>query len=109
MNKRLRRKKHVGEFQELGFELNCKVDLKPDDPEFDNWCDDFIAMIESHELICGGGGLPSEWGVFVSRHKGSVTEKERCAISDWLKENKHVMEFEVKDLEDAWNTKTKTE
>jgi len=105
MNKRLRRKKHVGEFQELGFELSCNVELKHDDPEFDNWCDDFIAMIESYGLICGGGGLPSDWEVFIARHKGSVTEKERDAVSDWLKENKHVKNFEVKNLIDAWKSK----
>ena len=105
MNKRLRRKKRVGEFQELGFELNCKVDIPPDSPEFDMWCDDFIEMIESHGLICGGGGLPSDWEVFVSRHKGSVTEEEKTSISNWLERNKHITDSEVKDLEDAWNSK----
>jgi uncharacterized protein len=102
MNKRLRRKKRVREFQELGVDLSCCVDLDSGSLEFDIWCDDFVQMIESLDLMCGGGGISGNWSVFVAKHKGSVTEENRKSISNWLENNKHVKDFEVSGFIDCW-------
>jgi uncharacterized protein YggL (DUF469 family) len=54
MRKRLRKKKHVGEFREYGVEFAATV--KPG-VDFDAFCDDFIdECIESRGLAFGGGG-----------------------------------------------------
>jgi uncharacterized protein len=103
MNKRLRKKKRVGEFQELGIEVSCVVSLGSKSLEFDVWCDDFVLMIESLSLICGGGGESDTWSVFVCKNKGSVTEENRQSISNWLSENKHVENFEVSGFFDVWH------
>ena len=102
MNKRLRKKKRVGEFQELGIEVSCTVILDSEDIEFEVWMDNFIEMIESLDLICGGGGLPKNWSVCVSKNKGSVSEEDRKSISKWLTDNKYVKDFEISDLFDVW-------
>jgi uncharacterized protein len=102
VNKRLRKKKRVGEFQELGIEVSCTVDLASEDIEFDIWTDDFVRMIESLNLSCGGGGSFRDWSVCVSKHKGSVSEEDKKSISKWLTDNKYVKDFEISDFFDVW-------
>jgi len=102
MNKRERKKKRIGEFQELGFELSCVVNLETDSPEFDKWCDDFLEMIESYGLSCGGGGKADDWSVFVSRYKGSVKCEEWKQIGLWLLEDLKITKFHIGPLVDAW-------
>ncbi len=55
LKRRLRKKYHLGEFQELGFELFTA--LKPDlsEEDFDKFLDDFIEEIERNKLTFGGG------------------------------------------------------
>ncbi len=104
MNKRLRKKKHRGEFQELGFELSIEVhrDMTPN--EFYMLIDRFIASVESHQLVCGGGGCPaSGYNVFVSRqHRGSATENDRQAISAFVESEPKVIGSKIGPLIDSW-------
>ena len=68
MRKRLRKKLHVGEFQELGFEVHFQVVDNLSHDAFDAVVDAFIIQaIAAHGLVCGGGGKNPEWNVFVTR------------------------------------------
>jgi uncharacterized protein YggL (DUF469 family) len=54
MRKRLRKKKHVGEFQELGVELEMTLRAGVD---FDEFLDAFLCdAVEANGLAFGGGG-----------------------------------------------------
>ena len=105
VRKRLRKKLHVGEFQELGCEVRFQVadDLSHD--AFDAVADAFISQaIEAHGLLCGGGGKNSAWNVFVTREgRGSVTEEHLQAIERWLAACPEVKTVQIGPLVDAWH------
>jgi len=105
MRKRLRKKKHVGEFQELGFELSFDIpgDLSGDDRNA--LLDDFITdAIEANDLQFGGGGSGATWSGFavLDRQRGSTTEDQRQAVLKWLEDHPNVSNIMVGELVDAW-------
>ena len=104
MRKRLRKKLHVGEFQELGFEVRFQVADNLSYDAFDTVVDAFISQaIEAHGLLCGGGGKNPEWNVFVTREgRGSATEEHRQAIETWLAARPEVNTVQIGPLVDAW-------
>ena len=104
MRKRLRKKLHVGEFQELGCEVRFQVVDNLSHDAFDAVVDAFISQaIEAHGLLCGGGGKNPEWTVFVTREgRGSVTEEHRHAIERWLAARPEVKTVQIGPLIDAW-------
>ena len=104
MKQRLRKKLHVGEFQELGFEVRFQVADNLSHEAFDAVVDAFISQaIEAYGLVCGGGGKNPEWTVFVTRDgRGSVTEVHRQAIERWLTARPEVNAMQSGPLVDAW-------
>jgi uncharacterized protein YggL (DUF469 family) len=105
VRKRLRKKLHVGEFQELGFEVRFQVADNLSYDAFDTVVDAFINQaIEAQGLLCGGGGKNPEWNVFVTRKgRGSVTEEHRQAIERWLAACPEVNAVRIGPLVDAWH------
>ena len=104
MKKRLRKKLHRGEFQELGFDVRFQVTDDISEEAFDSAVDAFISQaIEANGLLCGGGGKKPEWDVFVTLgRRGSVTEEHRQAVQQWLAARPEVKETQVGPLVDAW-------
>ena len=104
MKKRLRKKLHVGEFQELGCEVRFQVADNLSHAAFDAVADAFISQaVEAHGLLCGGGGKNPEWNVFVTRDgRGSVTEEHRQTIERWLAARSEVNAVQIGPLVDAW-------
>jgi uncharacterized protein YggL (DUF469 family) len=104
VRKRLRKKLHVGEFQELGFEVRFLVADNLSNDAFDAVVDAFISQaIEAHGLLCGGGGKNPEWNVFVTREgRGSVTEGHRQVIETWLAARPEVQAVQIGPLVNAW-------
>lgn len=104
MNKRLRKKKRVGEFKELGFGL--LGDLRPgtSDDDIDAFVDRLIVVVEARKLgFGGGGGRDGKFEGFVTRMaRGSATEDDRAAISAFLASDPAVILHEVRELRDAW-------
>jgi uncharacterized protein len=86
MNKRLRKKKHVGEFKQYGFEL--KIKLKPGHTQEeinDDFFDRLIAKIEAASLSVGGGGHDLEVEFFVMRcgpRRGKWWRQDSAAEGD---------------------------
>lgn len=103
MNKRLRKKKRVGEFQEFGFDL--RGDLRPglDDAEFDAFIHRLIDLAESRGLAFGGGaGRGGKLVGFVTRAgRGSATEADRAALTAFVVHDDAVVRREVGPLRDA--------
>ena len=104
LKRRLRKKFHLGEFQELGFEIfaNLKTDLNEN--EFYNFLDEFIDVIEENKLLFGGGGRES-WEGFVNsaRKFASPTDTDREKIKVWLENRREVIDCKVGEFLDAWN------
>jgi uncharacterized protein YggL (DUF469 family) len=106
MRKRLRKKLHRGEFQELGVRLRFEFlpDLSLDDRN--KLVLDFIhEAIEQNGLQFGGGGSTNIWEGFATLDapRGSVTEAHREKMIQWFRANPKVREYEVGPLVDAWH------
>ena len=78
MKKRLRKKLHKGEFQELGFEVDYDYIGDLEGEPFDQFWGDWIRMIESLGLECGGGGAGPQ-SYFIIKYV-----EQRQAVIDWL-------------------------
>jgi uncharacterized protein YggL (DUF469 family) len=86
MNRRLRKKKRMGEFKEFGFGLLC--DLRPglSIDDIDALVDRLIVVVEARKLGFGGScGCDDKLEGFVTRMgRGSASEDERTALAAFL-------------------------
>jgi uncharacterized protein YggL (DUF469 family) len=75
MRKRLRKKKHLGEFQEFGVELTPTLHVGVDVFTF---LDDFLCdAVEANQLQFGGGGGGQEFSGFVELGRREARESGR--------------------------------
>jgi len=103
MKKRLRKKKHIGEFQELGFEVDG--DLRPgmERDDVGAFTDRFLAHIEARKLAFGGGIGGGDFGGFVARFgRGTATNDDRASVAAFLASDPDVTRHVVGELRDAW-------
>ena len=99
-NRRLRKKLHVGEFQELGFDVRFELRAQPGDLHSSAFGDAFIIeAIEGNGLSFGGGDNEG----FVTAVRGSVTEIQRQAVESWLRARPEVASVLIGPLADAWH------
>lgn len=103
MKRRLRKKRHHGEFQELGFAVRIEVHVD-DTAELDALLDRWILQaVEGNGLACGGGGAAPRWEFVVSKMRGSATEDDRTRVAAWLRTADKVAGFTVGPLMDLWH------
>jgi uncharacterized protein YggL (DUF469 family) len=101
-NRRLRKKLHLGEFQQLGFEVS--ISLRPDlgTADVDQFLDEFILeAIEKKGLAFGGG---TEGGFITTWERGSASEEHRAIVEAWLNQRQEVAAVSIGPLVDAWYT-----
>ena len=105
MKKRLRKKKHFGQFKELGFEV--RGDLRPglSGNDLEAFVDRLIEIVEARSLAFGrGAGRDDKLDGFVTRAgRGSATEEDRAALAAFLDGEREVAGHEVRALRDAWH------
>jgi uncharacterized protein len=103
VRKRLRKKLHQGEFQEMGFEVRFRISSDLDELAVDALIDTFLEKaIEANGLVFGGGGR-AEWnGLVTLERRGSVTEAHRQLVERWLASQPQILEYHVGPLVDAW-------
>lgn len=99
LNRRQRKKLHVGEFQEFHFEVSGSLVSGIDE---DALLDAFIAWIESCNLYFAGGFNEGEIGGIVLTDVGSPTEEQRQSVVRWFKERPEVAEVEAGDFQDSF-------
>lgn len=102
MKKRLRKKKHVGEFQELGFEVEAELRPELGRDKVHAFTDRFIAIIEAQQLAFGGG-IGTTISGFVTRFaRGSATANDRACVIAFFAADPDVVRHQIGDLRDAW-------
>ncbi|MCB1938916.1 MAG: DUF469 family protein [Rhodocyclaceae bacterium] len=99
-SRRLRKKLCVGEFKEVGFDVDLQF---PDDTAAEA-VDAFFArffseVIEPEGLLYGGGETS---GFVCVAGRGSVTDAQREAVQAWLAASGALRDFHVGPLVDAW-------
>jgi len=105
MKRRLRKKKRLGGFKEIGFEL--PADLRPGlvGTKLDDFVDRLIDLVETRKLSFGGGaGRYDKIDGFVMRRigRGSGTEDDPAAFAAFLEGDADVIRYEVGAMKDAW-------
>jgi uncharacterized protein len=99
-SRRLRKKLHLGEFQQLGFEVS--ITLKPNMgiDGLDRFLDEFILdAIEKNKLAFGGG---TDGGFITTEKRGSASEAHRTLVENWLNRRQEVVSVALGPLADAW-------
>jgi uncharacterized protein YggL (DUF469 family) len=102
VNKRLRKKKHIGEFRELGFAVELTLRSGLSAAEHNQFADEWIALVEARELAFGGGGSPKFDGFVTRAAGGSTTEEDRAALTTFVASHRHVVAHSIGPLVDAW-------
>ena len=101
MKKRLRKKKHQGEFREWGRQLVITRNTKDG---FDDFLDAFIEKaIEANDCYCGGGGKEDSLDVVVELGRMADDRDGRFKrITDWLDTRPDVLHYKMGPLFDLW-------
>jgi uncharacterized protein len=102
MKKRLRKKKHRGEFTEWGRQVVITRNQKDG---FDEFFDGFIEeAIEANGCYCGGGGKEDKLDVVVELGRRSDDLSARLKrITAWLNARPDVENWRVGDEFDIWH------
>ncbi|MGE7992221.1 YggL family protein [Pseudomonas sp. NPDC089554] len=99
-SRRLRKKLCVGEFQELGFELNLEFKEDLSEAAIDAFLDAFLQdAMDANGLDYVGG---DDFGLVCLAKRGSVSEEQRSVVEAWLKARPELTKIEVSPLLDAW-------
>ena len=102
MKKRLRKKKHRGEFAEWGRQL---VIMRNRKDGFDEFLDAFIEeAIELNRCYCGGGGKENKLDVVVELGRRSDEPDARLKrITAWLDSRSDIESWRVGEEFDIWH------
>lgn len=100
MRKRLRKKKHVGEFQELGCEV--RITLRPGS-DLDDFLNRFLEeAVEANGLSFGGGGRHLELDGFLELGRRDAHQANLAKVVAWLERQDDVEDFQRGEPVDAW-------
>jgi hypothetical protein len=104
-NRRQRKKLHLGEFQELGFEVSAELTQELDIDQRGDLLDAFLTeCIEANGMLFGGG-VNRTLGGFVESIavRGSATDEQRECVRSWLQGRSELRNVTVGPLVDAWH------
>lgn len=97
---RLRKKLHLDEFQELGFDVETELkEQLVGDAEEALLMAFLEGVIEPRGLIYGGGVA---CGYVCKAGGGSATNEDRKVAQEWLQARSEFASVKVHDLSDAW-------
>lgn len=100
-SRRLRKKLHLEEFQELGFDVEAELKETLAGAAEEELLIAFIdGVIEPRGLIYGGGVA---CGFVCKAGGGSATEEDRSAVQQWLQARSEFTSVTVCELSDAWH------
>lgn len=103
-SRRLRKKLHLNEFQEFGFEISFSLSENLDSEKLDDFFDQFITEVIENNSLVFGGGIGGNSGGFVTLSKrGSATEEHRGRVKSWLSAHPMIADVQIGELVDAWH------
>ena len=86
-SRRLRKKMHIDEFQELGFSVAWRFPEGTSEEQIDKTVDDFInEVIEPNKLAFDGSGYLAWEGLICMQEIGKCTEEHQAIVRKWLEE-----------------------
>ncbi len=101
-NARQRKKLHVDEFQELGFDVAFKLADESKSEDIDAFITKFFdEVIEPNALGFGGEGDTLWHGLICTQKLGKCTQEHRKLTEKWLKDN-GATAVSVSELYDVW-------
>lgn len=101
-NRRLRKKLHLGEFQELGFSVNWAFAEGTSKEKINEVVDRFIKDgVEANGLLFEGYGLLNWEGIICLREIGHCTAEHQQMISKWL-EKEGLQDIKISEIYDIW-------
>ncbi|MEI7084564.1 YggL family protein [Pectobacterium versatile] len=101
-SRRLRKKLHIDEFQELGFSVSFRFPEGTSVEDIDKLMDKFVDdVIEPQGLAFEGSGYLLWEGLVCLQKIGHCTEDHRQLVSRWLEEQK-LTDVKVSNLFDIW-------
>jgi uncharacterized protein YggL (DUF469 family) len=99
-SRRLRKKLHLDEFQELGFDVEAELKEPLVGTAEEELLIAFVGeAIEPRGLIYGGG---LTCGYACKAGGGSATDEDRLAVQAWLQARPEFASVTIKELSDAW-------
>jgi uncharacterized protein len=106
MKKRLRKKRHMGEFAVFGVSLRASLSPGLTDDGFETFLDAFIAeAIESNGLLFSGGGSPTTgWSGVIDpgTSVGRIAEAALDAVRNWMSARAEIDSVEISAPWDLW-------
>ena len=101
-SRRLRKKMHIDEFQEIGFSVAWRFPEGTSEEQIDQIVDQFIdEVIEPNKLAFDGSGYLSWEGLICMQEVGKCTEEHQALIKQWLT-SRQMSEIRLSDLFDVW-------
>lgn len=100
--KRLRKKYHQGEFQELGFAFDAEWSGHFDDESYDRANDAVLDQVDKLGLDCGGSFGPKGVSLFICKHKGTCTQQDIDAFTKLVADTGFVTNVKTSKLVDVW-------
>lgn len=101
-SRRLRKKMHIDEFQEIGFSVAWRFSEGTSEEQIDQIVDQFIdEVIEPNKLAFDGSGYLAWEGLICTQEIGKCTEEHQAQVRKWLEDRKFE-EVRTSELFDVW-------
>ena len=100
MNKRIRKKKHKGEYQCYCVDLVATI-IKGFD--VDKFWDDYIEAVENNNCLCGGGIVGNTLDMTIDlgiKMNNPLNNKD--GLENWLKNDERIESYNFGDIIDGW-------
>ncbi|MBJ3815867.1 DUF469 domain-containing protein [Shimwellia pseudoproteus] len=101
-SRRLRKKMHIDEFQEIGFSVAWRFPEGTSEEQIDSVVDLFIEqVIDANGLAFDGSGYLAWEGLICLQEIGKCTDAHQALVRAWLEEHK-LEAIRTSDLFDIW-------
>lgn len=101
-SRRLRKKMHIDEFQELGFSIGFAFPEGSNEETIDSTLDALIEeVIDPNGLAFDGSGYLQWEGLICLQQTGKCTDEHREIVRKWLSDRK-LNNIQVTELFDVW-------
>ncbi|MBA5636066.1 YggL family protein [Duganella sp. LX20W] len=103
-NRRQRKKKHLGEFQEFGFQVDADISGPMNEADRDSFVDQFLLELIEANGLGFGGGINNTFSGYIVAMKANVKidETHRELVRAWLERQSMLKNVVIGPLQDAW-------